>query len=118
MFALGCIQALECHANTCPTGIATQNPKLTKGLVPEEKSIRVARFQHETVKSAMDLMASAGIDHPDGVTRDVVSTRVERNKTQTFSEIYPELKPGSLLDGSSVPNEYFRIWKNATSEKF
>lgn len=118
MFALGCIQALECHANTCPTGIATQNPKLTKGLVPEEKSIRVARFQHETVKSAMDLMASAGIDHPDGVTRDVVSTRVERNKTQTFAEIYLELKPGSLLDGSSVPNEYFRIWKNATSEKF
>ena len=118
MFALGCIQALECHANTCPTGIATQNPKLTKGLVPEEKSIRVARFQHETVKSAMDLMASAGIDHPDGVTRDVVSTRVERNKTQTFAEIYPELKPGSLLEGSSVPNEYFRIWKNATSEKF
>lgn len=38
MFALGCIQALECHANTCPTGIATQNPKLTKGLVPEEKA--------------------------------------------------------------------------------
>ena len=54
MFALGCIQALECHTNTCPTGVATQDPKLTKGLVPEEKSIRVARYQHETVKSAME----------------------------------------------------------------
>lgn len=59
MFALGCIQALECHANTCPTGVATQDPKLTKGLVPEEKSVRVARFQHETVKSAMELPAFA-----------------------------------------------------------
>ncbi|HNP34073.1 MAG TPA: glutamate synthase-related protein, partial [Flavobacterium sp.] len=38
MFALGCIQALECHANTCPTGVATQDPQLMKGLVPEEKS--------------------------------------------------------------------------------
>jgi glutamate synthase domain-containing protein 2 len=77
MFALGCIQALECHANTCPTGV-TQNPKLTKGLVPEEKSIRVARYQQETIKSAIELMASAGLNHPDDVTRDVVSTRVWR----------------------------------------
>ncbi len=46
MFALGCIQALECHKNTCPTGVATQDPRLTKGLVPKEKSIRVACYQH------------------------------------------------------------------------
>ncbi len=41
----------------------------------------------------MDLMASAGIDNPDGVTRDVVSTQSNATKTQTFAEIYPELKP-------------------------
>ena len=118
MFALGCIQALECHANTCPTGVATQNPELMKGLVPEEKSVRVARFQHETVKSAMDLMASAGIDHPDKVDRSVVSTRVIVGKTQTFEEIYPEIKTGSLLDGSTVPNELFKVWKKASVDKF
>jgi glutamate synthase domain-containing protein 2 len=118
MFALGCIQALECHANTCPTGIATQDPRLTKGLVPEEKSIRVARYHHETVKSAMDLMASAGLAHPDDVDRTVVSTRTERSKIQTFEETYPELKVGSLLEGSTVPNEFFRFWKKATADKF
>ena len=118
MFALGCIQALECHANTCPTGVATQDPRLTKGLVPEQKSIRVARFQHETVKSAMELMASAGIDHPDKVDRSVVSMRVDRTKIQTFEETYPELKIGSLLDGSTVPNEFFRHWKRASAESF
>lgn len=118
MFALGCIQALECHANTCPTGVATQDPRLTKGLVPEEKSIRVARYHHETVKSAMDLMASAGLAHPDDVDRTVVSTRTERSKIQTFEETYPELKVGALLEGSTVPNEFFRFWKKATSEKF
>jgi len=118
MFALGCIQALECHANTCPTGVATQDPRLTKGLVPEEKSIRVARFQHETVKSAMELMASAGIDHPDKVDRSVVSMRVDRTKIQTFEETYPEMEVGALLDGSTVPNEFFRYWKRATAESF
>lgn len=118
MFALGCIQALECHANTCPTGVATQDPRLTKGLVPEQKSIRVARFQHETVKSAMELMASAGIEHPDNVDRSVVSMRVDRTKIQTFEETYPELKIGALLDGSTVPNEFFRHWKRASAESF
>ena len=118
MFALGCIQALECHANTCPTGVATQNPDLTKGLVPEEKSIRVARFQHETVKSAMDLMASAGISHPDDVTRDVVSTRVERNTVETYAQTYPELESGSLLFESTVPKDFLYFWKKASVDKF
>ncbi|MCF6131833.1 FMN-binding glutamate synthase family protein [Flavobacterium wongokense] len=118
MFALGCIQALECHANTCPTGVATQDPHLMKGLVPEEKSIRVARFQKETVKSAMDLMASAGLAHPDDVTRDVVSTRIDRTQVRTFSEIYPELVKGSLLNEESVPKDFLYFWKKASTSKF
>lgn len=118
MFALGCIQALECHANTCPTGVATQDPELMKGLVPEEKSVRVARFQKETVKSAMDLMASAGITHPDEVDRTVVTTRIDRTKVQTFYETYPELEKGCLLYESTVPKEFLYFWKKASVEKF
>jgi tetraacyldisaccharide-1-P 4'-kinase len=118
MFALGCIQALECHANTCPTGVATQDPELMKGLVPEEKSIRVARYQKETVKSAIDLMASAGIAHPDDVDRTVVSTRIDRTKVQTFYETYPELEKGSLLNESTVPKEFLYFWRKAFVEKF
>ncbi|MDQ7962044.1 FMN-binding glutamate synthase family protein [Flavobacterium lindanitolerans] len=118
MFALGCIQALECHANTCPTGVATQDPRLVKGLVPEEKSIRVARFQHETVKSAMELMASAGICHPDEVDRHVVSMRVDRTKIQTFAETYPELENGCLLNENTVPENFRSFWKKATAASF
>lgn len=118
MFALGCIQALECHNNTCPTGVATQNPNLMKGLVPEEKSIRVARFQHETVKSAMDLMASAGLAHPDDVTRDAVTTRIDRNKVETYAEIFPELETGCLLYESTVPKEFLYFWRKASVDKF
>lgn len=118
MFALGCIQALECHANTCPTGVATQNPKLVKGLVPQEKKIRVARFQEETVKSAMELMASAGLRHPDEVGRSAVSMRVDRIKIETFEETYPELNKGCLLDESTVPQSFMHFWKRASTESF
>ncbi len=118
MFALGCIQALECHKNTCPTGIATQDPRLTKGLVPEEKSIRVARFQHETVKSAMELMASAGLRHPDEVDRTVISARTGSTKIETYYEMYPEIETGCLLNENTVPKEYLYIWKKATANQF
>lgn len=118
MFALGCIQALECHANTCPTGIATQDPTLVKGLVPQEKKIRVARFQEETVKSAMELMASAGLRHPDEVGRSAVSMRVDRIKIETFEETYPELNRGCLLDESTVPKSFVHFWKRASAESF
>lgn len=118
MFALGCIQALECHANTCPTGIATQDPTLVKGLVAQEKKIRVARFQEETVKSAMELMASAGLRHPDEVGRSAVSMRVDRIKIETFEETYPELNRGCLLDESTVPQSFVHFWKRASAESF
>lgn len=118
MFALGCIQALECHTNTCPTGVATQNPKLVKGLVPEEKSVRVFRFQHETVKSAMELMASAGIKHPDEVDRSIVSMRLDSTRIQTFMETYPELTKGCLLNEDTVPERLSYFWKKAAAEKF
>ena len=118
MFALGCIQALECHTNTCPTGVATQNPRLMKGLVPEDKSTRVTRYQYETVKSAVDLMASAGLDHPDKVDRSVVSTRINPIMIQTFEEIYPELDRGCLLNEATVPDYLKVFWLKASIEKF
>lgn len=118
MFALGCIQALECHANTCPTGVATQDPKLTQGLDPDLKSVRVSRYQHETVKSAMELMASAGIDHPDNVGRDLVSMRIDKTNIRTFAELFPELKTGCMLAPETVPDRFFYDWKKASAESF
>ena len=44
MFALGCIQALQCNANTCPTGITTHDEDLQKGLDVGDKSERVYRL--------------------------------------------------------------------------
>ena len=50
MFALGCIQALQCDKNTCPTGITTHNKKLMRGLDPKVKSVRVANYLTNTKK--------------------------------------------------------------------
>lgn len=68
MFALGCIQALRCNTNACPTGVATQDPKLVKGLVVEDKYKRVANFHLNTLRAVMELVAATGgrsIDHID-----------------------------------------------------
>lgn len=60
MFSLGCIQALRCHNNTCPTGVATQDKMLMKGLVVPDKAERVYHFHKNTLHSANELLAAAG----------------------------------------------------------
>lgn len=60
MFSLGCIQALRCNTNDCPTGVATQDRMLMKGLVVTDKSERVYHFHRNTLLTVMELMAAAG----------------------------------------------------------
>ena len=57
ILALGCIQALKCNSNHCPVGVATQDPWLMAGLDPTNKSVRVANFQRETIKSLSEMIA-------------------------------------------------------------
>ena len=60
MFSLGCIQALRCNNNTCPTGVATQDKMLMKGLVVTDKSERVYHFHKNTLHAANELLAASG----------------------------------------------------------
>src|SRR5690606_8717169 len=60
MFALGCIQALKCNEDTCPVGVATQNPKLYKGLDINAKQVRVAQFHHNTIRATIEIMEACG----------------------------------------------------------
>lgn len=98
MLSLGCIQALECNSNTCPTGVATQNPKLYSGLNVDDKKVRVANYHHETIKAAVELMAAAGIEHPSHLHRSHIYRRVSANQIQTYVEMYPHMLKGSLLE--------------------
>lgn len=90
MLAMGCIQALQCNKNTCPVGIATQNKALMKGLVVTDKAQRVANFHHETLHAFIELVAAAGIDKPEELTRSHINRRVSMNKVMTYAEIFPE----------------------------
>jgi len=97
MFALGCIQALECNSNTCPTGVATQDPSLAKGLVVEDKTVRVFNFHRLTVASAVELLGAAGLRHPYQLTRAYINRRIAPDVMQSYMESFPYVTAGSLL---------------------
>jgi glutamate synthase domain-containing protein 2 len=97
MFALGCIQALECNTNTCPTGVATQDKSLMKGLVVDDKKTRVANFHNQTVSSAIQMIGAAGLRHPDDIHRMFIYRRVSHSHIQTYAELFPYAPKGSLL---------------------
>ncbi len=98
MMSVGCIQALQCNLNTCPVGVATQNKSLMRGLVVSDKAQKAANFHYETVKSFIELMAACGVSSPKDLTRSHINRRVSMNKVLKYSEIYPEIEIGSLLD--------------------
>lgn len=94
MLALGCIQALECNSNHCPTGIATQKRHLIKGLNVEDKIGRVAKFHNETVKSFVEFMGATGADSLTKIKRHHVYRRINQEHIKTYAEIYPNVKVG------------------------
>lgn len=69
MFALGCIQALQCNKNSCPTGITTHDPNLQKGLVPEVKAERVANYVGHLVHEVGVIAHSCGAKSPRELRR-------------------------------------------------
>ncbi|MBB6328437.1 glutamate synthase domain-containing protein 2 [Algoriphagus iocasae] len=68
MFSLGCIQALRCNTNECPTGVATQNASLTKGLVVTDKSERVYNFHKNTIHAVQELLGATGHTHTSEIS--------------------------------------------------
>lgn len=97
MLALGCIQALECHENTCPTGVATQNKSLMRGLVVGEKAERVASYHEKTVHSFVELVAATGSEDHTKLNRACIKRRVSIDQVKRLDEIYPTVQVGGLL---------------------
>ncbi len=89
MFALGCIQAMRCHLNTCPTGITTHNPRLQRGLVVEEKYLRVANYALN-VNREIDMIAhSCGLRHARELRREHIRVVETAGKSIALNMLYP-----------------------------
>ncbi|MBI3791728.1 MAG: FMN-binding glutamate synthase family protein [Gemmatimonadetes bacterium] len=117
MFALGCIQALRCNTNACPTGVATQDPELVAGLHVGDKSQRVARFHKETVKSFFEVLCAAGCAKPAELEPWNVMRRVNAIEVKNFAEIYGRALPGSLLEETPA-GPMGRAWMSASPDRF
>ncbi|MFI9649322.1 FMN-binding glutamate synthase family protein [Streptomyces sp. NPDC052040] len=116
MFAVGCIQAQRCHTNTCPTGVATQDPRRARALDVGDKTERVRRFQEATVASAMQIMASMGVTDPAELRPHMLRRRVDPQTERSYEELYEWLQPGQLL--AEPPMAWAADWKAADPDRF
>jgi len=89
MMALGCIQALRCHTNTCPTGVTTHNKRLQRGLVVEEKYLRVAHYATNMVKEIDMIAHSCGLSHARQLRREHVRVVQDANRSIALNMMYP-----------------------------
>ncbi|WP_133139008.1 FMN-binding glutamate synthase family protein [Legionella genomosp. 1] len=117
MFAVGCIQSKQCNANTCPTGVATQNLRLQRGLVVDEKQYRVLNFHNNTVRSFLEMVGAMGLCNPSDLSPEYLMRRVSADCVKPFNEIYDYLTPGQLL-GEEIPECFKKHWLKADPERF
>ena len=89
MFSIGCIQALKCNQNTCPTGITTHKRSLQKGLNPEVKSVRVANYAHNITEAVEMISHSCGISNPRELRRHHVRVMQSNGRSVRMSKLYP-----------------------------
>jgi len=117
MLALGCVHSLVCNSNRCPSGIATQDPKLFRGLVVEGKAQRVANYHAKTVQATAEIIASAGLCHTSLLNRSHIYRRVNQYEIKRYDQIFPYLSVNSLL-ADTVPDRFKLIMEEASADSF
>ncbi len=116
MMATGCIQSQRCHLDTCPVGVATQDPRRARALDVGDKSQRVWRYQKATVDEAVRMMASMGVRRPEELTPEHLRLVSAPGETVSYGERYTWLTPGCLLD--EPPASWRHDWDAATPDSF
>lgn len=118
MLSLGCIQALECNSNTCPTGITTHDAELVKGLVVSDKKVRVANYHHETVKGFVELLGATGLKDATKLNRSHVYRRTNFHEVKRLDQIFPYIPKACLLTEDTVPEDWKLVWSEADAKSF
>ena len=117
MFALGCIQSLSCHTDRCPTGVTTQDPTRNRALVVPDKTTRVYNYHRATLHALAELLAASGLQHPQEIRPIHFSHRISSTDVLSFARLYPQLRPGELLDGTDNPR-FREAWELAQASSF
>lgn len=117
MLALGCVHSLSCHTNRCPSGVATQDPRLYRGLVVPDKAQRVTQFHAKTIHAAAELAASAGLHHVRDLNRTHIFRRIDQHRILRYDQIFPYLEPGSLTL-EPVPETFRLHVQEASADSF
>jgi glutamate synthase domain-containing protein 2 len=99
LFSIGCIQALRCHTNTCPTGVTTQNRWLQSGLNPADKSVRVLNYALALEHDLQMITHACGLEHPSRLSREHVVVNVSPGVRKPLVELFPY--PKERVGGSS-----------------
>ncbi|BBP45315.1 FMN-binding glutamate synthase family protein [Thiosulfatimonas sediminis] len=104
MFSLGCIQAMQCHQDTCPTGITTHNQRLQRGLVPTKKAHRVANYHKALIAEVESIAHSCGVAEPRQLSREHVRKVMSRGSSKSFAELYPKVmaQEPSMAHGNAI----------------
>ena len=89
MFALGCIQALKCNKNTCPTGITTHDKRLQRGLDPADKAAKVAAYARQVVEQVEIIAHSCGVEEAAGLGRQHVRVVLPSGQTERADRLFP-----------------------------
>jgi glutamate synthase domain-containing protein 2 len=97
MFALGCIQALRCHQNTCPTGVTTHNKRLQRALVVEEKYLRVANYANNMNREIDMIAHSCGVRHARELRREHVRIVQASGQSVALNMLYPYPEPKARM---------------------
>ncbi len=117
MFAVGCIQAQHCHTDKCPTGVATQDPLRQRAIVVPDKAERVASFHRETIKALTEIIAAAGLSHPQELRPTHFMQRAAPDRSISFEELYHCMAPGELLNGEASLHMR-KAWDMASTNSF
>ncbi|MGE2690524.1 FMN-binding glutamate synthase family protein [Mycolicibacterium pulveris] len=112
MLAVGCIQTQKCHTDTCPTGVATQNAWLTRGLVPDEKAVRAANYIKTLRRDLVKVAEACGVEHPGLISTEAVDILDGRTHSTPLHDVYG-YTPGMGLPSAADRAEIARMMTHA-----
>ena len=88
MMSIGCIQSQKCHTDHCPTGVATQNPWLARGLDPVSKAERCAQYIRTFRKEMVKVTEAVGVAHPGLITAEDVDVFCGDYEARSLRDVY------------------------------